>query len=389
MQRKKLVRITTVPLSLEKLLEGQLSYNSTYFEVIAISSEEERLKVFAQNEGLRYFPLNLTRKITLLKDIIAVIKLYKFLKKEKPAIVHTHTPKAGIVGMMAAWLAGVPSRLHTVAGLPLMEATGFKRTVLNFVEKLTYRFATKVYPNSKGLYDFILSEKFTKPSKLSMIGKGSSNGIDTTYFNPLHYSENDKTTLRNELKIPKNHFLYIFVGRLVKDKGINELITAFSKFAETNDRVSLLLVGPFENDLDPLQNETIRTIEDHSSIYPVGYQNDVRPYFAIADALVFPSYREGFPNVVMQAGAMGLPSIVTDINGCNEIIIHRLNGLIIPPKNLEALAKAMRLLMEDINLYQQLQGNARAQITNRFEQQQVWDALLEEYQMLLKQKSRK
>jgi glycosyltransferase involved in cell wall biosynthesis len=109
----------------------------------------------------------------------------------------------------------------------------------------------------------------------------------------------------------------------------------------------------------------------------------VRPYFAAADALVFPSYREGFPNVVMQAGAMGLPSIVTDINGCNEIIIHRVNGLIIPPKNSEALAKAMRLLMEEINLYQQLQGNARAQIMNRFEQQQVWDALLAEYQRLL------
>jgi glycosyltransferase involved in cell wall biosynthesis len=384
MQRKKLVRITTVPLSLEKLLEGQLSYISTYFEAIAISSEEERLKVFAQKEGLRYFPLNLTRKITPLKDIIAVIKLYKFLKKEKPAIVHTHTPKAGIVGMMAAWLAGIPNRLHTVAGLPLMEAKGFKRKLLNSVEKLTYRFATRVYPNSKGLYDFIIAEKFTTPSKLSIIGKGSSNGIDTTYFNPLHYSENDKTTLRNELKIPKNHFLYIFVGRLVKDKGINELITAFSKLAETNDRVSLLLVGPFENDLDPLKNETIRTIEDHSSIYPVGYQNDVRPYFAIADALVFPSYREGFPNVVMQAGAMGLPSIVTDINGCNEIIQQGINGLIIPPKNEEALLESMQKLATNQKLYNELMSSSRQVIVENYNRKEVWEALLKEYRKMCK-----
>ncbi len=386
MQRKKLVRITTVPLSLEKLLEGQLSYISTYFEVIAISSEEERLKVFAQKEGLRYFPLNLTRKITLLKDIIAVIKLYKFLKKEKPAIVHTHTPKAGIVGMMAAWLAGVPSRLHTVAGLPLMEATGFKRTVLNFVEKLTYRFATKVYPNSKGLYDFILSEKFTKPSKLSIIGNGSSNGIDTAYFDPSLYSIDDKKSLKSEWNIPLDNFLFIFVGRLVRDKGINELIAAFSKFSESKKNISLLLVGPFENDLDPLFPETMKIIEKNSNIYSLGYQNDVRPFFAIADALVFPSYREGFPNVVMQAGAMGLPAIVTDINGCNEIIQQGINGLVIPPKNEEALVEAIKQLATNLLLYKTLKTNSRRLIVDRYNRSEIWGILLNEYYKCLNQK---
>ena len=381
---KKLVRITTVPISLEKLLEGQLGFMKPHFEVVAISAEKEKLEAYGKKEGVRVFPLELTRKITPIKDIAAVFKLYRFLKKEKPSIVHTHTPKAGIVGMTAAWFARVPNRLHTVAGMPLMEASGFKRKVLNFVEKLTYRFATEVYPNSKGLYDFIIAENFTKASKLSIIGKGSSNGIDTTYFNPLHYSENDKTTLRNELKIPKNHFLYIFVGRLVKDKGINELITAFSKLAETNDRVSLLLVGPFENDLDPLKNETIRTIEDHSSIYPVGYQNDVRPYFAIADALVFPSYREGFPNVVMQAGAMGLPSIVTDINGCNEIIQQGINGLIIPPKNEEALLESMQKLATNQKLYNELKSSSRQVIVENYNRKEVWEALLKEYRKMCK-----
>ncbi|MRT17793.1 glycosyltransferase family 4 protein [Vitellibacter sp. q18] len=389
MPKPKLIRMTTVPISLEKLLEGQLAYMSNYFDVIAISAEMEKLEAYGNREGVRTFHVELTRKITPIKDILAVFKLYKFLKKENPAIVHTHTPKAGIVGMMAAWLAGVPNRLHTVAGLPLMEATGLKRKVLNFVEKLTYRFATKVYPNSKGLYDFIIAKNFSKAPKLSIIGNGSSNGIDTDYFNPIRFSESDNISLRDKWKIPQDNFLFIFVGRLVKDKGINELTAAFSKLSESKNKISLLLVGPFENDLDPLLPETLVNIEQNPNIYSVGYQNDVRPFFTIADALAFPSYREGFPNVVMQAGAMGLPSIVTDINGCNEIIIHRVNGLIISPKNSEALANAMRLLMEDKNLYQQLQGNARAQITNRFEQQQVWDALLEEYQRLLKQKSRK
>ena len=380
---KKLVRITTVPISLEKLLEGQLGFMKAYFEVVAISAEKEKLEAYGKKEGVRVFSLELTRKITPIKDIAAVFKLYRFLKKEKPSIVHTHTPKAGIVGMTAAWFAGVPNRLHTVAGMPLMEASGFKRKVLNFVEKLTYRFATEVYPNSKGLYDFIIAENFTKASKLSIIGNGSSNGIDTKYFDPVSYSENDKISLRDKLKIPQGHFLYIFVGRLVKDKGINELITAFSKLSDSNNTISLLLVGPFENDLDPLLPETLSTIEKHPNIYTVGYQSDVRPYFSIADALVFPSYREGFPNVVMQAGAMGLPSIVTDINGCNEIIAYGKNGLIIPPKDTQALYNSIKQLSTQPSLFANLKANSREMITSRYERQQVWDALLFEYQRLL------
>tara|TARA_R110002020_G_scaffold111085_10_gene256574 strand:- start:11113 stop:12243 length:1131 start_codon:yes stop_codon:yes gene_type:complete len=372
-----------VPISLEKLLEGQLGFMKAYFEVVAISAEKEKLEAYGKKEGVRVFPLELTRKITPIKDIAAVFKLYRFLKKEKPSIVHTHTPKAGIVGMTAAWFAGVPNRLHTVAGMPLMEASGFKRKVLNFVEKLTYRFATEVYPNSKGLYDFIIAENFTKASKLSIIGNGSSNGIDTKYFDPVSYSENDKISLRDKLKIPQGHFLYIFVGRLVKDKGINELITAFSKLSDSNKTISLLLVGPFENDLDPLLPETLSTIEKHPNIYTVGYQSDVRPYFSIADALVFPSYREGFPNVVMQAGAMGLPSIVTDINGCNEIIAHGKNGLIIPSKDTQALYNSIKQLSTKPSLFANLKANSRERVTLHYERQQVWDALLFEYQRLL------
>ncbi|MAB58280.1 MAG: glycosyltransferase family 1 protein [Aequorivita sp.] len=388
MERKVLVRITTIPISLEKLLEGQLGYMNNYFEVIAVSAEPEKLRNFAKKEGIRFFSVDLTRKITPLKDIVAVFKLYKFFKQEEPDIIHTHTPKAGIVGMTAAWLAGVPNRLHTVAGLPLMEATGKKRSLLDFVEKLTYRFATKVNPNSKGLYDFIVAEKLAKPEKLKIIGQASSNGIDTQYFDPTLFAST-RTTLRQDLNIPQDSFVFIFVGRLVGDKGINELVAAFERLEIGDLRremldVRLLLVGPLETELDPLKADTLQAIENNPIIISVGYQQDVRPYFAAADALAFPSYREGFPNVVMQAGAMELPSIVTDINGCNEIIIPNVNGLIIPPKNTEALAEAMQVLLNDPNLYQHLKRNARIQITSRFERQQVWDALLEEYQSLLK-----
>ena len=384
---KKLIRITTVPISFKVLLKGQLRFMaSNGFDVKGVSSEGEELREVHENEGIVMEAINMSRKITPFQDLKSLWEMWNFLRKEKPQIVHTHTPKAGIIGMLAARLAGVPHRLHTVAGLPLMEATGIKRKILNFVEKLTYSSATRVYPNSKGLYDFILQNNFTQSNKLKIIANGSSNGIDTTFFSPDQVTEIEKVTLREKLNIQPDDFVFVFVGRIVSDKGINELIKAFSELQTVENKpagIKLLLVGGLENDLDPLNPETLAEINQNKDIISVGFQQDVRSFFAIADALVFPSYREGFPNVVMQAGAMGLPSIVSDINGCNEIIIEGENGLIIPSKNVEKLKEKMLTLAKDKNLYTKLKGNSRRMIENRYEQSVVWNALLEEYEGLL------
>ena len=384
---KKLIRITTVPLSLKVLLKGQLRFMaSNGFDVKGVSSEGEELREVHENEGIAVEAITMSRKITPFQDLKSLWEMWNFLRKEKPQIVHTHTPKAGIIGMLAARLAGVPHRLHTVAGLPLMEATGTKRKILNIVEKLTYSSATRVYPNSKGLYDFILQNNFTQSNKLKIIANGSSNGIDTTFFSPDQVTEIERVTLREKLNIQPDDFVFVFVGRIVSDKGINELIKAFSELQTVENKpagIKLLLVGGLENDLDPLNPETLAEINQNKDIISVGFQQDVRSFFAIADALVFPSYREGFPNVVMQAGAMGLPSIVSDINGCNEIIIEGENGLIIPSKNVEKLKEKMLTLAKDKNLYTKLKGNSRRMIENRYEQSVVWNALLEEYEGLL------
>ena len=385
---KKLIRITTVPISFKVLLKGQLRFMaSNGFDVKGVSSEGEELKEVRENEGIVMEAINMSRKITPFQDLKSLWEMWNFLRKEKPQIVHTHTPKAGIIGMLAARLAGVPHRLHTVAGLPLMEATGIKRKILNFVEKLTYSSATRVYPNSKGLYDFILQNNFTQSNKLKIIANGSSNGINTTFFSPEQVTETERVTLREKLNIQPDDFVFVFVGRIVSDKGINELIKAFSELqtAENNELIGikLLLVGGLESDLDPLNSETLAEINQNKDIISVGFQQDVRPFFAISDALAFPSYREGFPNVVMQAGAMGLPSIVSDINGCNEIIVEGENGLIIPPKNVEKLKEKMLTLARDKNLYIKLKENSRRMIENRYEQSVVWNALLEEYEGLL------
>lgn len=382
MNKTKIIRITTVPVSLITLLKGQLRFMSEHgFEVIGVSSSGKALEEVNKQEGIRTIGIDMSRKITPFKDLIALWRFYKLCKKEKPTIVHSHTPKAGIIGMLGARLAGVPIRLHTVAGLPLMETTGGKRKVLDFVEKLTYACANKVYPNSHGLYDFILHHKYTKQVKLQVIAQGSSNGIDTDFFHPDQVSNEKQIQLKDELGIVPTDFVFVFVGRLVGDKGINELIKAFQQLNASSAK--LLLVGSMESDLDPLEEGTLKAINNNPKIISVGYQQDVRPYFAISDALAFPSYREGFPNVVMQAGAMGLPSIVSNINGCNEIIVEGENGTIIPVKNPNELQQAMEKMLMDKPFYEQLKTNARKMIKSRYEQSVVWQALLEEYNSLL------
>ena len=376
---KKLIRITTVPISLDILLGDQLSYMNQFYEVTAVSADKKELERIAEKYGVKNHAIEMTRTISPLKDIAAAWNLYRFLRKEKPFIVHSHTPKAGIVGMMAAWLARVPHRFHTVAGLPLLETKGLKRTLLNAIEKLTYRFATKVYPNSFELQKIIISEGFCAADRLRVIGKGSSNGIDTAYFNRNQITEEIQQNLKIELGITENDFVYIFVGRLVKDKGINELVSAFTSTGLSDHRMpKLLLVGPFEKELDPLKPETLAEIKSNPNIISVGFQQEVRPYFAISNALVFPSYREGFPNVVLQSLAMELPAIVSDINGCNEIITSFKNGLLIPAKDPHSLKIAMEEVLHDELLYQKLKRNTTESIAP-YQQQAVWEALLEEY----------
>nr|WP_262908434.1 glycosyltransferase family 4 protein [Chryseobacterium sp. R2A-55] len=374
------------------MLGEQLRFINQYYEITAVSADELELKRVAEKYGVKNFHVEMTRKITPFKDLAAIWKLYRFLRREKPEMIHTHTPKAGLVGLTAGFLAQVPVRMHTVAGLPLLETTGYTRKLLNLVEWFTYRLATKVYPNSFGLKDIIIKEKLGHPKKLKVIGNGSSNGINIHYFDEVQISQAAKRSLQSKLGISEQDFVFIFVGRLVKDKGINELVKAFWALGQIKTTAAegemqkkwttspkLLLVGPFEEDLDPLLPETMEEIRSNANIICVGFQEDVRPYFAVSDALVFPSYREGFPNVVLQAGAMDLPSIVTDINGCNEIIEGGKNGIIIPVKDSAALQQAMENMVCDTNLYHTMKENGRPMIESRYRQEVVWKALLEEY----------
>lgn len=384
----KIIRTSTIPLSLNVLLKGQLKFLNEFYEIVGISSGGQLLDEVKQREGIKTIEVNMERRISPLKDLLSLYKLYKILKTEKPVIVHSITPKAGLLTMLSGKMAGVPIRIHTFTGLIFPTRKGIVQKLLISMDKLLCSAATHIYPEGEGVRKDLINYKITSKS-LKVIGNGNVNGIDLKHFSPEQISDTQKELLKKELNIEDTDFVFVFVGRLVGDKGINELITAFSdvsRNAESRYRTKLLLVGPLEQELDPLHPDTLKEIENNPDIISVGFQKDVRPYFAISHVLTFPSYREGFPNVVMQAGAMELPSIVSNINGCNEIIIEDQNGIIVPVKNNGKLKEAMERMVTDKNYYQHLKKNARSMIQSRYEQSVVWNALLNEYKTLIEKK---
>ena len=379
--KPKLIRTSTIAMSLDILLKGQLAFLNDYFNVIAVSGEDYHLKNVAIRERVSTVSVLMSRTISPIKDLVSLVKLYILFKKEKPLIVHSITPKAGLLSMVAAYFARVPIRIHTFTGLIFTNRTGLMKQLLMLMDSLLCKCATNIYPEGEGVKRDLIQFKITnKP--LYVLANGNINGIDLEYFNSENNSELELGKLRTSLGINSNDFVFIFVGRIVADKGINELIAAFSKLSEHKENVKLLLVGPLEKNSNPISKETVLEIHQNINIISTGYQDLVRDYFSLANVLVFPSYREGFPNVVLQAGAMGLPSIVSNINGCNEIIINNYNGIIIPVKNELTIFDAMQLLLEDESLCRKMKANARLNVESRFNQQAVWKAILDEYKII-------
>jgi glycosyltransferase involved in cell wall biosynthesis len=382
MPKPKLIRVATVPMSLRYLLKGQLAFLNKHFELIAVASPGIDLDEVARREGVASKGITIARNISLGQDIKSLWALYRYFKKEKPAIVHSITPKAGLLAMTAAYFARVPVRMHTFTGLIFPNKKGFMRHLLLFIDRILCRFATHIYPEGQGVKKDLIQFKVTK-KPLKIIANGNINGIDLNYYNPNLFLVAASQKLKNKLQILEKELVFSFVGRLVGDKGINELVLAFKALNEQYPNTKLLLVGPEERDLDPLAAKTIAEIKRNKAIITTGWQEDIRPYLAISTVFVFPSYREGMPNVVLQAGAMALAQIATDINGSNEIIINNKNGLLIPSKDKDALFKAMQTLHNDSALRSNLAKQARQIIQDKYKQQVVWEALLEEYYLVL------
>ena len=374
--KKKIIRISTVPISLDLLLKGQLKMLAEEWEVVAVSSPGKELERVAIREGVRTVAVPMERKISPIKDLISLFRLVKLFHKEKPTMVHSLTPKAGLLAMIAAWLCRVPVRIHTFTGLVFPTAKGIKQKILIATDRLTCRCATFINPEGEGVKRDLAKYHITE-KPLNIIGNGNISGIDLETF-----SRSEKIMDAAEKIRKEGLTTFCFVGRIVSDKGINELVAAFEELHEKYPATRLLLVGTLE-DSDPLKQETLVAINNNQAIEFAGWQTDIRPYLAASDIFVFPSYREGFPNVVLQAGAMGLPAIVTDINGSNEIIKEGVNGTIIEPRDKEQLKNAMERVLTDEKLRKKFASNARAVIASRYEQKKMWEALRAIYRSLI------
>ncbi len=376
----KIIRTSTVPGSLNTFCKGLLRelQEQEGYEVVAVSSPGEQLDEISRREGVKTVAVPMERRISPLNDLKSLWRLIRVFRKEKPAIVHSITPKAGLLSMMAAWVARVPVRLHTFTGLVFPTATGLTQKILILTDRITCACATHIVPEGEGVKNDLINYRITR-KPLKVLGHGNIRGIDLDYYNPeLPEVQADAAKIRKP-----GVFTFVFVGRLVGDKGINELVEAFERLNTEYPETRLLLVGRQEPELDPLKHETIAKIDHNKNIEVVGQQSDVRPWLASADVFVFPSYREGFPNVVIEAGAMGLPSIVTDINGSREIIIEGRNGSIVPPRNAMALEAAMRRFVESPDDVARMAENARPLIASRYEQSYVRRCLKDYYREII------
>ena len=366
-----------MPMSLDRFCRGLfLELKAEGYEVVAVSSPGPELQAIAAREAVKTYAVPMERHISLFRDVISLWRMYSVFRKEKPDLVHSITPKAGLLSMIAAWLARVPVRVHTFTGLVFPTASGFKRTLLKTTDRLTCLFASHIVSEGQGVKSDLESNGITgKP--LTILGNGSLCGVDTGWFSP-----DAPEVVAAAAQKSADVFTYVCVGRLVGDKGINELVEAFVKVNAANPNTRLMLVGDMEEALDPLSATTLEKIENCKAIRRVDFQNDVRPWLAQADVLVLSSYREGFPNVVLEANAIGIPAIVTDINGANEIVDKGVTGLVVPPKSADALCDAMLEMLSNRSELPEMGAKARKRVDRLYNQPFVRSCLKEYYKKL-------
>ena len=408
-KKKKIIRACTVSQSIG-FVKGMLPDLMKKYEVVILSSPGPEMDAVREQYGVKTIALPMERHISVRHDIVSLWKMVKVMLREKPDMVHSMTPKAGLLCMMAGWLTRVPLRVHTFTGLVFPTATGLKRRILMLTDGITCFCATHVIPEGEGVKADLLNNGITK-KPLKVLGYGNVKGIDMQRFS----RRPEVMAISRQIPTSGATFTFLFVGRIVRDKGINELAKAFQQLSKKHPEARLLLVGNYEETLDPVSDETRQIIEDMPNLEWLGPKrgDELIAYYAASDCFVFPSYREGFPNTVIEAGAMGLPRIVTDINGSREIVCRAAvdadlksasresrisdtlrpgqdgkmsiltNGIMVPSKDVETLQEAMERMLTDKAMHQEMARNARPMIEQRFEQGFVRSCLYDFYKTIL------
>ncbi len=380
----KLLRITTAPLSLRSLLSNQMKYmRENGFDVLMVSSDGKEWPDLIRNEACRHHIIPMAREIAPFRDLRSLWRIYHLIKKERPDIVHSHTPKAGLLAMLAARMAGVKIRIHTIAGLRYMTVTGFKRKILVLMEKLTGKAATQVWPNSFSLLNYVREQKLVSDKKLSVIGKGSSNGVDLGRFSVAALRPEKILEIKETLKYDEQLVYLLNMGRIVKDKGIEELVQVFRILHEKDPKLRLIVLGHFEDNLDPVSAGTREILNTHPGIIHINWSNDVEYFMHLSHVMVHASYREGFPNTILQAGAMKCPIVCSAIEGSVDIVTDRETGILFQPRNAADMEEKLRVALAHPDEMTKYAERLREKVENSFSQEYVHRSLKEKYLELL------
>jgi glycosyltransferase involved in cell wall biosynthesis len=373
----KIARIATVPFFLYSHLRLQVvELIKAGHDVVIVSSggpEVELLKLIA---GVRFFQINIRRQISPLKDLVSLWELFWFFRKERFDVVHTTTPKAGMLGAIAAFLARVPVRLHTFTGQAWAETRGPLRELAKLGDRLTITLNTRCYADSRSQREFMVNEGVARYQEIHVLGAGSLAGVDLHRFTKTALLGAGRQAL-DELQVPKEHLIISFIGRITKDKGIKELIESFRELQQKNVACSLLLIGPEEEDASKVYHET--NINSLANVHRLGYQQCPEKWLTVTDVFCLPSYREGFGNVIIEAAAMGVPAVGTNIPGLRDAVIHMETGILVPVKDVVALTKALNQLLLNQDVRSVMGKNASIRAREHFDATQINSLLLKDY----------
>ena len=375
-----LVHVTTVPMALVAFFTGQLQYMKRRgIRVMAVTSPGEHLDKFVGRERVEVHTVDMPRRITPIGDLRALVRLCRTLRGLRPDIVHAHTPKAGLLGMVAAWLSGVPVRIYSCHGLPYVTATGWRRKLLRASERVACAVSHSTICVGPSVKRSLVEDGIASPSKLTVFGAGSTNGIDAERrFNPSAVPADAVRSVRAAHGVPADAPLLLFVGRLVRDKGVVELWEAWEQLRDRFPQAHLLVVGPVEPQ-DPVPPGVLEGLRGDGRVHFAGFVDELPSVYAAADVVVLPTYREGLPYVPLEAAAMARPAVCTDVPGCRDVVRHDVTGLLVPARDAAALAAAVARYLDDPSLRLAHGEAARRHVLATFRPEVIWERTYEHY----------
>jgi glycosyltransferase involved in cell wall biosynthesis len=381
----RLMQVGTSHLSVG-LMRGQLRFlREAGFEVSVVSSPGPKLFAAAEEEGVQAYGIPMARQVSPLGDLLSLWRLWRLMKRLRPAITNVGTPKAGLLGGLAAYFGRVPCRVYTLRGLRCETSKGWKRSYLILAERIACLCAHCVICVSNSLCKEALALGIADQGKFVVLASGSSNGVDADRFAPSPERLRHAAALRQQLKIPQDSPVVGFVGRFTRDKGIGELIDAYLFLRHRHPGLYLLLVGDFEEG-DPVPSQVRKVIQDDSQIIRTGGVQDPAPYYHVMDLLALPTYREGLPNTVLEAQAAAKPVVTTRATGAVDSIQDGITGFLVPVGDVEALTGALDQLIQHPEMARQIGRRGYERVQREFRQEVVWKALEQEFLSLLKEK---